>query len=872
MHSNAKRVVTVAVPVLGLLALANFAGSPLFGESGPRATFVSLPSKALSESGSRGLERLPLINDLEIKRETTTSLTDDPVVARPKPDVLRLKLVAESSPSVRSRTSVNSVGTRSRHSRPAPVRLATKPVPNAVPTKQPALPLISPASTDLQPNAMSGTLLEPVKPTLVDHLFRPRHNTVAPSKSPFPGAQVERKQAAPVIIAVSPIPTPDASLSESVQDVRPQPVVVAAPAIRLPRIVEEVPAVDAEDKPDSDSLIVDASELFSGPLEDMEDLTDTPVAFPVVNPFEPPTTRTLPWNEPKPAPMVIPGFAGTKIKVRENETRDVVRLEQLAVDAKSNASTDNEDPNLVIPPPSISNDVQKAGASPPSPTDELTEPTNSVADPLVEDLVKPELDNTPKPEVNAAAKSVEEVAIEAESPILNVEEPESPTLTVEQAESPILSAEEFETPGFSPILEPRVESSEPENVLPSTDAPVIPEETLDDTELPVIIPNPDDVLVPENPASDSTSSWNPVDLKSVELNANKRDAEMPEKATEAIREDRLLARKAVLHGFELAQRRAKFSARARFIETLRIVARSLDEQSYGTNHSKALRNALNAYDETADFFPRSYRPDEDVNLHMAIEGHNTKLLEHADPDLLTPNQCAREYLAYAEQEFVAALGKDAFGAQALYGLGRLESSVETTASNAEMLRAHRSMVLYQAALRVDPKNFAAANELGVLLARYGKHEEAIAALKHCLAYSSQSTAWMNLASIYGKTGRTEEARFALAQAGKVRGLDGKMPFIANRPRVEWVDPMTFATAPQLAPNTPVQPLVTNQPVEARPIRQGAIATRPVSPEPTRVAQPGFQRPTAIGPRVPAPTKQPTHTATRPKPRYFGFGR
>ena len=102
MHSTPTRVITVVFPVLTLLALGNYAGSQLFGESGPRPTFVSLPSKAISESGSKELERLPLINNLEIKRESTSSLNRDHEIARPKRDVLRLKLVAVMNNAVKT--------------------------------------------------------------------------------------------------------------------------------------------------------------------------------------------------------------------------------------------------------------------------------------------------------------------------------------------------------------------------------------------------------------------------------------------------------------------------------------------------------------------------------------------------------------------------------------------------------------------------------------------------------------------------------------------------------------------------------------------------------------------------------------------------
>jgi|GEM_PF-4310828 len=284
-------------------------------------------------------------------------------------------------------------------------------------------------------------------------------------------------------------------------------------------------------------------------------------------------------------------------------------------------------------------------------------------------------------------------------------------------------------------------------------------------------------------------AWSPMDMRSVSIDRPLKE-ESVRRASQATRADKAQARRAVQLGFELIQRQAHYSARARFIQSLRIVARSMDDQTFTTTHTTALRNALAAYEESVDFYPSADKPDEDVNLHMILGGHDTPVLEDVDTGRLTPRQCVREYMAYAEQEFVAALGRDGFASQALYGLGRLEASKETASASAPQVRANRSLMLYQTAMLVDPRNYAAANELGVLLAKYGKFDTAVAALRHCVMHSPEPTAWKNLANLYRRMGRPADAHMAEMEANNVRARRGA-PFVTNQPRVEWVGPEAF---------------------------------------------------------------------------------
>ena len=179
---------------------------------------------------------------------------------------------------------------------------------------------------------------------------------------------------------------------------------------------------------------------------------------------------------------------------------------------------------------------------------------------------------------------------------------------------------------------------------------------------------------------------------------------------------------------------------------------------------------------------------------------------------------------FAEQEFAKALGNEEIASRALYGLGRLEADPRMTAASSQHARAYRTMSLYQAALSINPANYAAANELGVLLARHGKTQPAIAALNQSVRYSPQPTVWHNLAQLYRQTGQSQLAQQAELQARQHTVQPEQVPYAAATPQVQWVQPEQFSRAGQPTPavnvarlpqETPDPPAKPQQPTNQR---------------------------------------------------------
>ena len=98
------------------------------------------------------------------------------------------------------------------------------------------------------------------------------------------------------------------------------------------------------------------------------------------------------------------------------------------------------------------------------------------------------------------------------------------------------------------------------------------------------------------------------------------------------------------------------------------------------------------------------------------------------------------------------------------------------------------MTLYQAALLAEPRNFLAANELGVLLAENGSLSRARELLEHSARLWPQALTWQNLAVICDRLGETRQAELARAKAVSLKesGQTG-----VQSP-VRWVDGETFA--------------------------------------------------------------------------------
>jgi tetratricopeptide (TPR) repeat protein len=244
---------------------------------------------------------------------------------------------------------------------------------------------------------------------------------------------------------------------------------------------------------------------------------------------------------------------------------------------------------------------------------------------------------------------------------------------------------------------------------------------------------------------------------------------------------------------DLAARGAYFAARAEMIKALRVITQALDANEGVREHSDALGRAMRAFYEANDFAPRGSRLESELDLEQTVSGHRTPVLKNENVDHLAPIAAQQRYLEYSRQQLAFACGHVPAASQTLYVLARIYTALDNTQLETPMLCLPQAVVLHQAALAVDPRNGRAANELGVLLARFGQWEDARQVLLHSIAVFPASETWHNLSVVHQRLGQLDLARRASDQSAVVAVGRSEQSQGVPVQSVHWVDPKTFST-------------------------------------------------------------------------------
>lgn len=295
------------------------------------------------------------------------------------------------------------------------------------------------------------------------------------------------------------------------------------------------------------------------------------------------------------------------------------------------------------------------------------------------------------------------------------------------------------------------------------------------------------------------------------------------------------ARQTDLHvkrGTDLGNRRAYYSSRAEFIQALRVMAAALDVEHRTDGHSQALAAGLKALDESDDFIARGQTFESDLNVARIAAIHRTPVVR-SDAEGITPRVALERYYTFAQEQLASSMGSAPAGSAALTALGKLHA-VLADEQPSEMVAAQaKAMALHQAALVVDVNNPVAANELGVLLARFGRPKDALAWLQHSASLAAQPATWHNLAVVHQQLGEANLAEQARHQESALAQRTGRRA-TSPLPDIRWVSPRELDASPADRPAPP-----TNM----RPPQGQQSATAP-APVPTVARLPGIQSPAA----------------------------
>ncbi len=293
-------------------------------------------------------------------------------------------------------------------------------------------------------------------------------------------------------------------------------------------------------------------------------------------------------------------------------------------------------------------------------------------------------------------------------------------------------------------------------------------------------------------------------------------ADVPTGTHHRSRELERIAQEADSHtrrGFDLAGRRAYYSARSEFIKALRLVAQGLDVEHQTSVHSRALRAGLTALDEADDFVPSGPQLKSEMNLQAIIEGHDTPVLKLSRPHTLTAIEALRRYYGFAQYQLAVAAGREVAGSMALHALAKLYASSENNPTLTIVSAKSKAMTCFQAALVAYPRNYMASNDLGVLLANSGRFDDARMILEESAANTPHSTTWHNLAVVYhelrmNNLAARAEANYRASLEQEMAQRNARSPGTSD-PRVVWLSPDDFA-------KTYAQTADARQPMPARP--------------------------------------------------------
>ncbi|NQT39314.1 MAG: hypothetical protein HQ581_17590 [Planctomycetes bacterium] len=280
----------------------------------------------------------------------------------------------------------------------------------------------------------------------------------------------------------------------------------------------------------------------------------------------------------------------------------------------------------------------------------------------------------------------------------------------------------------------------------------------------------------------------------------------PQAAPPRSRHLEIAARGADVHtrrGFDLAGRGAHFSARAEFIAALRLLARALDAERQCQRHGEMLSAGLRALKEAADFVPQGDRVEADLDLESIVETHHTPALLRVPLEQLAPAAARERYLTFAQEQLAVSVDGEFAGSMALYGLGKLYGVLSRQPAPGIVAAGSTAVVFHQAALLISPKNYMAANDLGVLLAQAGRYEDARIALEHSASIGSQAVTWQNLAGVCSQLGEQAAAGQARRQAQcafQTLAARGAASPRSDGPRVQWLAPGEFARLPVSSPD------------------------------------------------------------------------
>jgi len=261
-------------------------------------------------------------------------------------------------------------------------------------------------------------------------------------------------------------------------------------------------------------------------------------------------------------------------------------------------------------------------------------------------------------------------------------------------------------------------------------------------------------------------------------------------------------------GFKLANKGAMYGARAEFRTAILTIAQAMDAKHRTTSHSQAFHEALQAMKEAADF--ASDGTGDPGRVERIVTTHQTPVLLQVAVKGMPALIAMQSYYSFAQQRLVASTGGAPVASNAMYAMGKLHMAL-ADAGHHDNQEAAKAMTYLQAAMVTNQTNYAAANELGVMLARLGHLREAREVLRHSVKVQPMPETWKNLEVVHQRLGEFQLAQYARMEWEQQ--LPSTPPVEAgNTGTVHWVSPEAFRGSPTGdAPRTIAAPRTAEKP-------------------------------------------------------------
>jgi polysaccharide biosynthesis/export protein len=248
-------------------------------------------------------------------------------------------------------------------------------------------------------------------------------------------------------------------------------------------------------------------------------------------------------------------------------------------------------------------------------------------------------------------------------------------------------------------------------------------------------------------------------------------------------------------GLKLAAKGAMYSARAKYIEVLQLGTDFLDAKRGTESQTRALASGLLALREADDFISGGGTAIQAGSDPLTISvAHTTPVLKNARASRVTRMKALQLYYSYATRQLARAVDGLPEASTALCYLGRLQPYLVQGVDRKAALSEPKSLAFDEAAVMVNPRNFLAANELGVVLAKCGKLQPAKKALLYSASLRPRAETYHNLAVVYERLGDDDQAKSMAAIAEKERRAEDNGPRVTEpTSSVYWVDHKAFVT-------------------------------------------------------------------------------